>query len=1816
MAFTPEQIANAVAFYTGSQRRQQQIIRNPSASLQRIQAPVSQGGGGGAPSQADLLRQNMGWLNFVPGNLGMTELIAQAIEPMGEDEAPTNAVQWVLNLLGTGSYATANAANEVGRDFSNARAKLEKGGLNAIEGNLDLAGAALRGIGMGIAEGFGARFDRDQDGQNERARTWGQNFEDIGLNDVVRDTARNLGATDTGEHFFDNTGTYVGLTGFAGDVLFDPLTYVAGTGLLKGLSGAAKGARTAAEAGEGALGIARGALQEGAAARRAAVDALRTARQEGRELRRLRRTGGGAEADPIEGLLTQTARQAPDDAARAAAPAVDDAIAAADAPRAAAAPKAQLRLLDELARAPEVSGTVPRTFDVDRVMSDAQVALGGGQLPADAASTLSRTLRAATTVPEARAALKTLADTSPEARKYLSEVKVTVGGKMYTMTQAVDAAVTRRLSGDARARDFTAAVDEALRAGVGRIGVTPNSLLSSIVRNVDDIGPLAADDVTRLLARIGEAPTMEARKQAILDQFGLKTTRFQGFDDLMTHLAAGNALQAPPEVMREMLKALGIRSKITDPNVLAKTLAGRGKFNWDTLQASLRTPREVVTDHGVSPDAAAVASTLDEIEVRRIALRDYELYTQRLGYDPAKISMPRYNPDGTPRAGAGTGNAIAHGLATLGRLLRNKQASEAFTGGVAVQMHKAVLQTLKLAQGKVTGTLRGERMIDQYVTSMRAIEEYARSIGQVPYYRAAAPGEANLYVSLGQVVEALPRRDAVRWLSSSMAYRRGSEVGAEVYREGLTIYPSTLYAGAAAALRGAAGGRAGDELATFVREAMEAENRGRNLFQRTALGQQQLDEMAHILSSDGFIERVRPLNAAQEAQWLRMSQATAGGLLEPIVTRIAGILARDGDRGELVTELRRAYADIAKHTELDEGDSLARDLANSRMDNALVNGLLDEFDTVLARFDARAKPTARVGRAQKPAAAAKTAAATRVAAGQNKTQLLDEADDLIEENVAQLVADGELENLLATGLATKAELQVDALTNALWGKVATRLQGLGRVARGSYGQGELNAARQIAERSSKQLEHQMKARIDTWLHGGAGAPGALARLGDVLGLGRPATIAEFDAASRTWWDTLGAHIRTDLGAVPPRGALRTALIRGLPRAPRKGIRDAIPPMDEQQADLAMELYEHILAVFNPKGGPLERSGLTPEDVNFYLKRTGMGEFAFRDGLPLAEQVNLWATLEGVQHPLNIILGFQRALTLAYQRPMLAAMVMKEAGVRRGTQAAQELAREGWRAVDPTAGGTLGKHFDPEVLLPPDVHTQLAWVQRYLDDLDTDPGSRLLRGAYRLGDSIASILKPSMTTWRPGHHGTIIMGNNLFMLAHGFSPLQNGRVLRTLRLLSGSNGFGPRAGRLADDEFDAALNQLERDWNRDLLDDIAPGVEGTLKPKMLDQGVTFASKNGEARRLEPEELAFLARRYGVIQDPHQAVDLIPDREAIDLTSIGQRIGQSRFNVIAKANRAIGRATSWEENVTRLSVMYQVLESRRWKSMDEAMAEVMRKVMDTHPTREALSAAERKHATHLMLFYTWMKGALGSIVTTMIERPGAVTIPSKFQYNQAQGYGMDPESFGKPIPTDPRIASYYQQGVLGPQWAGGLSPFGGTGDLAEGEQPHLWGASLNAPQIDALSSFFGGVNFGGDPLENARKLAAGLNPAFGMPIEAVTNKPLGIETSKNISDNYADWLWQQTGFPASVTNMAGLTGVKSSYTPEEQAGDQARKALNFLTGAKITDYTNPTSATIATSERSQEELEYLRGLGYTEEEIRWIRNWWKQLRATEQ
>jgi hypothetical protein len=97
---------------------------------------------------------------------------------------------------------------------------------------------------------------------------------------------------------------------------------------------------------------------------------------------------------------------------------------------------------------------------------------------------------------------------------------------------------------------------------------------------------------------------------------------------------------------------------------------------------------------------------------------------------------------------------------------------------------------------------------------------------------------------------------------------------------------------------------------------------------------------------------------------------------------------------------------------------------------------------------------------------------------------------------------------------------------------------------------------------------------------------------------------------------------------------------------------------------------------------------------------------------------------------------------------------------------------------------------------------------------------------------------------------------------------------------------------------------------------------------------------------------------------------------------------------------------------------------------------------------------------------------------------------------------------------------------------------------------------------------------------------------------------------VCSQYASWLWNQTGFPASVTSAFGLSGTHATWTAAENQGDQSRKLFNFLTGLKVVDYTNPTSAKIGESETGQRLMQELRNMGYSDAAIKALKSYWSK------
>ena len=186
------------------------------------------------------------WLQFIvmqnPGAKVATGITDQILAPRDEADGPSNAAQWVLDLLSIGNYAVGEAGKEA---VENAQ---ESGG-----DPFQTIGGAIEGIGRGAAEGVGVRFD------GERPYTPGQGAEDLGITgavgDFAADTVRNFGGDPGSQETW--RGIAGGATRFSADMIADPFTYLGGTGIVRGLS---KAAQAAGDAVRAEAGLARQAL--------------------------------------------------------------------------------------------------------------------------------------------------------------------------------------------------------------------------------------------------------------------------------------------------------------------------------------------------------------------------------------------------------------------------------------------------------------------------------------------------------------------------------------------------------------------------------------------------------------------------------------------------------------------------------------------------------------------------------------------------------------------------------------------------------------------------------------------------------------------------------------------------------------------------------------------------------------------------------------------------------------------------------------------------------------------------------------------------------------------------------------------------------------------------------------------------------------------------------------------------------------------------------------------------------------------------------------------------------------------------------------------------------------------------------------------------------------------------------------------------------------------------------------------------------------------------------------------------------------------
>ena len=623
-----------------------------------------------------------------------------------------------------------------------------------------------------------------------------------------------------------------------------------------------------------------------------------------------------------------------------------------------------------------------------------------------------------------------------------------------------------------------------------------------------------------------------------------------------------------------------------------------------------------------------------------------------------------------------------------------------------------------------------------------------------------------------------------------------------------------------------------------------------------------------------------------------------------------------------------------------------------------------------------------------------------------------------------------------------------------------------------------------------------------------------------------------------------------------KNSLDDAMLAGAPEKIAAAVKEIWP--------LSSKVFDHS------QHSLLARMGLPAEYLNNYLRRVGLrDEYLLPDGKNSWEIADLWKKwemAEGVD-PLTLLNNYHKALQQASVAPGIAASFSSEFGHRSAIfgkpMTDAEAVAAGWKKVDASKGsaGGLSQFIDPEQYFPEEMIGQLALLDNYLSKSRILDQDKIFDKVFRQVDPIVNAIKASITLWRPGHHVTNIMGETIFNTLAG--------VTNPARYSDGFNVL--RAAGMVDGETSEAVTKYLRE--------AAPDGY-TVRGADSGQGVLMTI-GGKPQYITYDSAFRLFDDMGIVIHHQVAEDLVTE----SAEAMGRNAKFQWLQDIATP-RWLGQTAAARDNLFRLTHAVDILSKRSFRSVEDMKRFVAQEVHSYHPTMQTLSAFEQKYVRRFMYFYTWQRQAISRVFESLIDTPGRIMVAPKAIFNMSVANGVDAQSFGEPMPNDPRIPAYSQGNITSVLAKGPLQGVDPDGNF-------LWSASLNAPQLDILQLVFGDIRINpdeglagvGEGLFNAGRetLFGAITPAIRVPAELMTNSRVGENGEIR---NIPEYLLDQTGL--RVPSVLGAFGERSDVkdNPAEEQARRETAILNWLAGLRAQNVTSPAATNRAAADRAAE------------------------------
>lgn len=544
----------------------------------------------------------------------------------------------------------------------------------------------------------------------------------------------------------------------------------------------------------------------------------------------------------------------------------------------------------------------------------------------------------------------------------------------------------------------------------------------------------------------------------------------------------------------------------------------------------------------------------------------------------------------------------------------------------------------------------------------------------------------------------------------------------------------------------------------------------------------------------------------------------------------------------------------------------------------------------------------------------------------------------------------------------------------------------------------------------------------------------------------------------------------------------------------------------------------------------------------------------------ADFANYWKGIELAEgeDALDVMYKFYAAGQLAQLKPTLAASLINHFNPKAYGLTRAEAVAQGWKAVDPEPGGlaeylTMGKDAP---LFSPDMVEGLRNINAHLN-YEKGGFLGIKPNTMRRIDSVTSMMKSSLTIWRPGHHVVSTMGNTFMNVLAGVMP-NDYRI-----------GFAMlgRRGLILDNSAQGSIDRIAA----------AHVEEGYKFTGALDDAVSIpiiGAKGTTYQKLNLDGVLKGADQHSVTIQSRITADQV--REAEDTGSLiaGGVMKVPGAKAIATVDSALGQAAAVRDNAARYALFVKELQKGGpYRSLEDAFLSAAEQVHKYHPTVGTLTAWERKNARRAFYFYTWQKQAFFKIMEYAANsKVPALTMPSKMQYAIAEAQGFEPDSFGDPHNPASMIAAYNSYSTYGPMW--------------EDERWGKMGVKPALPQFDVIDGYLGQIEWKpedglwgnlGNLFSTTGTGIVGANapPMIKIPAELMAKRRFG-GIGGEITDA-PQYLLDSTGVGTLSRIFDWTPWGNRSDTKLDPFADANRQRLlaNWISGMKLTYYESPSS-----------------------------------------